>query len=178
MCIRGSTGNDTDIALKGDGFLAVPADNAAGIELTRDGRLTIGSDGTLRRATTGQPVLDQDMEPIVLDRTQTMTVTVDGLVQQGGQTVAALMLVSPPGGTAMRKPGASSFELPGGVTLESLVPAQPRVIQNALESSTVDPVKSMLGVTAAGRAAQRGIRVAGQFGELMESAISRLGRVA
>ena len=80
-----TTGNDTDIALKGEGYLAVPADNAAGIELTRDGRLTIGSDGTLRRATTGEPVLSQDMEPIVLDRNQTMTVTVDGLVQQGGQ---------------------------------------------------------------------------------------------
>lgn len=173
-----TTGNSTDIALQGAGYLAVPADNDAGLALTRDGRLTIGSDGVLRRATSGEPVLGDDGKSIQLDRSQTMTVTIDGTIQQGGNDVARLMLVAPPEGVGLQKAGATRFELPSGMTSEALQAAEPRVIQAALEKSTVDPVKSMMQVTAAGRAAQRGIGIAGQFGEIMNSAISRLGRVS
>lgn len=173
-----TTGNNSDIALQGKGYMVVPADNDAGMHLTRDGRLTIGSDGVLRRSTTGEPVLSVDGEPIMLDRSQSMTVTIEGVIQQGGVDVGQLMLVSPPEGTSLLKAGATRFELPAGMTAEALSPAEPRVVQGALEMSTVDPVKAMMQVTAAGRAAQRGIGIAGQFGELMESAISRLGRVS
>lgn len=173
-----TTGNNTDIAIQGKGFLAFPADNDAGIALTRDGRLTIGTDGTLRRATSGEPILSTDGEPITLDRSAALSVSVDGTVLQNNQPVAQLMIVAPPEGTTMRKAGASAFELPAGMTADALTPTAPRVVQGAIEKSTVDPVQAMLGVTSAGRAAQRGIRIAGQFGELMEAAISRLGRVA
>ena len=64
------------------------------------------------------------------------------------------------------------------MTIDDLIPAQPQVIQGAIEKSTVYPVKSIMQVTSAGRAAQRGIGVAAQFGEIMEAAISRLGRVS
>jgi flagellar basal-body rod protein FlgF len=152
------TGNVFDVAIQGDGYLSVAT--AQGTQYTRDGRLHTGPDGTLVDSE-GRSVLDPSGEPIQLP-TQfsdlqiradgTINVRVRGVAQDVGQ-IGTFRPLDP---LTLRKSGDGLFVgSPGG--MQSIAPddTSSRIVQGALEGSTVQPVKEIANMTELSRAYER-----------------------
>jgi flagellar basal-body rod protein FlgF len=149
------TGNPLDVAVKGDAFLAVNAPE--GTLYTRNGQLTVGQDGTLLDPG-GRPVLGPDTQPIQLPQGFTnpeikadgsISVTVNGTTQQVGQ----IGLFRPDDPLNLRKSGTGLFATPTGA-MQPVDPGDPnaRLVQGALEGSTVQTVKEIANLTDLSRA--------------------------
>jgi flagellar basal-body rod protein FlgF len=155
-----TTGNPLDVAIKGDGYLAVTAPE--GTLYTRDGHLQVGPDGTLEDDR-GRPVLGADSQPIQFPSTNfsqpqikadgTLTVKVQGVVQQVGQI--GLFRASDP--LALRKSGSGLLTDPTGA-MQTVDPTQDPsayIVQGALEGSTVQPITEIANLTDLSRAYER-----------------------
>jgi flagellar basal-body rod protein FlgF len=140
-----ATGRDLDVAIKGQGWLAVQA--ADGTEgYTRAGDLRVDPSGMLMTAT-GHPVLG-DSGPITVPPHASITVAGDGslsVVPLGQQaktvsTVGRLKLVNPPADSLTR--GADGlFRVAGGGEAPS--DASVHLVNGALESSNVNIAVTM-----------------------------------
>ncbi|WP_456374379.1 flagellar basal-body rod protein FlgF [Thiolapillus sp.] len=141
-----STGRDLDVAIKGDGWIAVQAPNGSEA-YTRAGDLRVDAFGILTTGA-GYPVLGEG-GPIAVPPNGQLTIGADGTitVQPLGQVVNALAivdrikLVNPPGSALikgeeglMQMRDGSQAQADAGVTLAS----------GALESSNVNAVESMV----------------------------------
>ena len=154
-----TTGNPLDVAIKGDGYLAVTAPE--GTLYTRDGHLQVGQDGTLEDDR-GRPILGADSQPIQLPSNfsqpeikadGTLRVRVNGAPQQVGQI--GLFRASDP--LDMRKSGSGLLTDPAG-TMQTVDPTQDPsayIVQGALEGSTVQPITEIANLTDLSRAYER-----------------------
>ena len=135
-----ATGNPLDIAVQGEGFIAVqdPAGNEA---YTRAGDLHVDSNGTVTTAG-GRPVLS-DSGPLSLPPATSVTIGSDGTVSvvplgQTPNTVASvgrIKLVNPPGGALER--GADGLYRSSDGSLAA-GDANVRLASGVLESSNVN----------------------------------------
>jgi flagellar basal body rod protein FlgG len=176
------SGNPLDVAIKGEGFLAVSApgmDGKDGPRLTRDGRLTMDTNGRLVTTTGNRPVLDTSNSPITLDPRLPIDIDTDGTIRQGGAAVARLQFVEPATAQklALRKLGANLFDAPG-LNVNALPPATGTIVQHATEASASDPIKAMMEVQNAANGVGTNVRVMQIHDELMNRAITGLGRVS
>ena len=102
-----STGNNFNVALQGDGFLAVSS--AGKIHLTRNGQMAFDRTGRLVMSNDpNQAVLDSKQTPIVLDATIPTAIAQDGTITQNGKPVAALGLFDVSDPSTLGKDGASA----------------------------------------------------------------------
>jgi flagellar basal-body rod protein FlgF len=140
------TGRPLDVAIQGDGYLAVQARD--GTEAyTRAGELRINPDGLLETAG-GLPVLG-DGGPISLPPSSrvevgadgTITVVPEGLGPEAAAAVARIKLVRPDA-PALRKGADGLLRLPEGQAAPA--DADVRVTSGALESSNVSIAESMI----------------------------------
>ena len=171
------TGRELDLAIEGEGFLSVRAGPGPdGIQLTRDGRLAITSDGNLVTAADGLPVLDEDDDSIRLIPGERVTIQSDGEILQNHQAVARLRLTSIADPTRLRKAGHGLF---AGAPDEPLDrrPAAGRLVQGHIEASGTSPVKTMVDVTDATRAIETNAAMIRHLSDLMGRAINTFGRV-
>ena len=154
----GLTGNPWDVAIKGDGFLAVQSGNQT--MYTRDGHLQIGQDGTLQ-SSGGAPVLGPDNSPIQIpDKAAdpqimgdgSITVKVNGQSQQIGQ----IGMFRPTDALSLRKAGGTMLSAPPGAMqpIESGDRGS-SIVQGGLEGSTVQPVTEIANMTELSRAYDR-----------------------
>lgn len=148
-----STGRDLDVAIAGDGLIAVQADN--GDEAyTRRGDFQIGENGLLVTGD-GHPVLGSS-GPITLPPSDSIAIDNEGrisIVPRGGdpnqpQDVDQLRLVSP-AGSDIAKGLDGLFRVKAGGAL----PTDPegRVITRSLESSNVAATEALVEMIEAGR---------------------------
>jgi flagellar basal-body rod protein FlgF len=169
-----ATGNPLDVALLGQGWLAVQAND--GTEAyTRAGSLTVDAQGNLETRT-GLPVMG-DGGPITVPPGNALTIAADGTITatplSGTKTpvsLGRLKLVNPPAADITR--GADGlFRLKSGAAAD----ADPtvRVATGNIEGSNVNPIEAMTGmislarqfdlqtkmITAAENAAQKGSQV-------------------
>jgi flagellar basal body rod protein FlgG len=175
-----STGNPLDVAIRGDGFLAVGGKGAGGtqtVRYTRDGRMTLNSLGRLVSAVDGSPILDSQNNPISLDPHQKITIDSSGSIRQDGREVAQLGFVDFADRTVLRKAGANRFDAAAGATPSAVQPAG-TIIQESVEGSAVDPIDAMMAVQNAANAVSAGLRMMSMHDELTGRAISQLGRVS
>ncbi|MFN0087986.1 MAG: flagellar basal-body rod protein FlgF [Blastocatellia bacterium] len=131
------TGRSLDIALAGDGFLAVQTPR--GERYTRDGSLTLDAAGQL--VTLQGDLVIGETGPITV-RPGEIFISEDGRITAAGQEMGRLKLVqfqNP--GAALLKEGDSLF-LPTG-SEQPLAATRTRVHQGMLESSNVNPVGEM-----------------------------------
>ncbi|MCB9844512.1 MAG: flagellar hook basal-body protein [Phycisphaeraceae bacterium] len=173
-----TTGNDLDAAIMGDGYFLVRDDadqSGQYLRLTRDGRFTRSAESTLVRATDGKAILDESQRPITLPDAGQITIDADGVIRADGEVVARLALVDTPQRDRLL-PTAGGLLKPDADIASSLEPATGSVRQHAIEGSTVDPVKAMMDMTGASRAAQANIGMITYHDQAIERAIS-LGRV-
>jgi len=141
-----ATGRDLDVALNGDGLLAVQASDGSEA-YTRRGDLKLSDSGLLTTGD-GRPVLG-DSGPITLPPANSISISSDGtisIVPQGGdpkdvQTVDKLKLVSPAGST-IAKGVDGLFRVKGGGALPSDPDA--RLTTQSLEGSNVNASQALV----------------------------------
>jgi len=147
-----TTGRDLDIAIQGDGWIAVQTPD--GEAYTRAGNLQRNAQGQLVTAT-GQLVLSAEGAPIDLGDSETIQFDRNGGINSrpnGGrprdlQRVAQIKLVNPDPATLVRG-GDGLFRSVGANGQAQVTPADPqvRVIGGALEGSNVSAAENMVGL--------------------------------
>jgi flagellar basal-body rod protein FlgF len=169
------TGNPLDVAVQGDGWLAVQS-NGQNI-YTRDGRMTMNDTGALL-SITGQPVLDASGAPIQLDPAAgPPEITRDGMISQGGRQLGAVGLFALDPNAKLTRAGTSGFT--------SDKAAQPildfavnGVVQGVVEGANVDPVTEMTRLIAVTRNFDGVTNGVAQTEGSLQDAIKTLGGAA
>lgn len=148
-----STGRELDVAVGGEGFIAVQAPD--GLEAyTRAGDLRISSNGLLETGS-GHPVLG-NAGPIAIPPAEKLQIGKDGTInvialgQTGGASseVDRIKLVAPPVGE-LEKGTDGLFRRTGGGT--AAANANVTLIAGALESSNVNVVEAMVNMISLAR---------------------------
>jgi len=132
------TDNPLDVAVSGNGFLTVQTER--GTRLTRDGRLLLGRDGSLRTHS-GHAVLDAGGRPVHLPPDRVPTIDEQGNIRAGSATIGRLGVVGVDLREGLEKDGEGLFVPP---TDEAALVPGTTVLQGHLEESNVRPVQAML----------------------------------
>lgn len=154
-----TTGNDLDIAIKGDGFLGVQDENGREA-YTRAGELRISASGFLE--TTGGRLVLGNGGPIQIPANEKLDIGADGTLSvrpQGAPANAVVVLdrlrLVNPALTTMRKGEDGLFRqqaAAGAAAPPPLVPdANVQIVQGALESSNVNAVEEMIDMISLAR---------------------------
>jgi flagellar basal-body rod protein FlgF len=152
------TGNPLDVAVQGDGYLSVATPQ--GTLYTRDGRLHTAKDGTLTDAG-GHSVLDPTGQPIQLPgQYSRIEIKGDGgivaIVRGASQEVGQIGTFRPLDPLALSKTANDLLAAPpGGMQQIQSDDTGSRLVQGALEGSTVQPVKEIANMTELSRAYER-----------------------
>jgi flagellar basal-body rod protein FlgF len=158
------TGNPLDLALSGDGFLAV--ETPQGVQYTRDGQLTQDAQGRLQ-TTTGYLVLGTNGKPITVGDPNTLAVAPDGTLRSGTTTLGQLDIVSL---TEAVKQGDTLFSgKPGGR------PAATQIEQGYIEGSGVEPARAMVDMIVSLRAYEASQRVLHTIDDTLGRAVTQVG---
>jgi flagellar basal-body rod protein FlgF len=160
------TGEPLDIALNGDGFLAVAT--TQGVRYTRNGQLATDASGRLITAT-GMPLLGADGRQIVVGSADRVTIAADGTVRAGGRVAGRLAVVSL---ADPQKQGEGLFAgrprpAPAGATIE----------QGFLEGSGVDPTRAMVDMIVSMRAFEASQRVIRTIDDTLGRAVNSVGSI-
>jgi len=147
-----ATGRDLDIAIDGDGFIAVEGrDGREGY--TRNGGFDVGGDGILRTRSgltvlgDGGPITVPENAKIEIGRDGTVSAFVAGNTKNGN-TLGRIKLVNPPTET-ISKGLDGLFRVNGGGTADS--DPNVRVVRGSIEASNVNVVETMVGMIALAR---------------------------
>lgn len=143
------TGNPLDVAVQGDGWLAIQT--PAGTVYTRDGRMQMQPNGALQTLN-GYPVLDAGGSPIQLDPNNGPPVIAkDGMINQGGRQLGAIGLFLMPTGTKFKRYDNSGV-LPDKPPTPVLEFDDNGVVQGHIEGSNVNPVLEIAKLMTISRA--------------------------
>lgn len=146
-----TTGNDTDVALEGAGYLAVLTKN--GVRYTRDGNFSLDKDRNLVTKA-GDLVLsaqpNRNNKPIQIPSGQ-VSISPDGTVSVNGALLAKLRIEDFASGTQLTPEGNTYLIAPPGA---ASAPASATVRQGMLESSNSDPVRASIALIDLQRTAQ------------------------
>jgi flagellar basal-body rod protein FlgG len=172
------TGNATDVALRGDGFLAIST--ADGERYLRSASLKTTSEGQLVDPS-GSPVLDQAGQPIHLPGTKT-TIGADGQVSSDGVPVAKLKIVDFPKPYNLKQEGAGRwvpFAAVPGDPIPVASPAQDdtSVESGSLEGPNVNTVSEMIHMIAQFRNYEAESKVLHSVDSTLDRAVNQVGRV-
>jgi flagellar basal-body rod protein FlgF len=167
------TTNPLDLAINGDGFLAVQTKD--GPRYTRDGRLAMAVDGTLIHAASGRPVLSSEGQPITVDPASQTAISIDssGRVSQGDRVAGTLALVDFADRGQLEKTGQTLFAANGQKSIE----AGGSIKQAAYEASSVEPVAALVDLISASRAYEANARLVSLQDESLGRVVNELGRV-
>ena len=169
-------GSPNDVALlNADQFFSVmnESNGKETICLTRDGRFTINKEGYLTLPS-GHKVLDNNDEPIAIDKTKTLEITDLGNVRQDGEIVAKLGVSRVDELTSLRKQGQNLFAFQDDPRQQI---ESPDLKAGYVESSTVDPIMAMMNMMSAAKAVNSNARMIQYHDTLMNRAVNTLGRV-
>jgi flagellar basal-body rod protein FlgF len=176
-----STGNPLDIAINGEGFLAVQRPGDAGRGYTRDGRLKVSPSRTLVD-NAGRPVLDDGGTPILIpERTSRLEIRAEGTIiatiDRRPQQVGRIGLSRAGDPRAVRKAGDGLFDIPTA----DLRPVDPlarstRIVQGSLETSNVRPVQEIANLTDLQRSYERMQKIMTDDDGRLHKMIDALGR--
>ncbi len=169
------TGNPLDLAIEGEGLFLVSRGTEREPRLTRDGRFTRTSDGTLV-TTSGHAVLDVNGRSIRIPDGGPVDIGADGTIQQEGKTLARVALVNA-APEALVKDGANLFRWREGAGSEP-APASGRLRQGFLETSAVDPIMTLHDLVGAAKSVQANAKLMQYHDFIMSQAIGTFGRVA
>lgn len=139
------TDNPLDLAIEGDGFFALQADDGSTV-LTRAGAFVVDAEGFL--AMPGGFRVLSDGGPIQIGA-GTPTVAQTGEVEVDGVPVGRIVPQSPADLESLQRLGGSLFGVPDGVEL--LPPISATIRQGYLETSNVDVVGEMVDMIVAYR---------------------------
>jgi len=166
-----STGEPLDLALAGSGFFVLQSSH--GELLTRRGDFGVSPEGLLA-AKTGELLLGAG-GPVHVGA-QAPSIDSLGNVRIADEVIDQLRIVHVAEGTALQSTGNGMYTIPGTGLLDA--DGGTLVQQGFLETSNVEPVGEVVQMMETLRhfeAAQRFVR---GYGDMMEKAISELGKVS
>ncbi len=166
------TGNPLDVAVQGEGFMAVQT--PAGVVYTRDGRMQVLPSGDLV-SLNGHPVLDVSGAPLTLDPAAgPPDIGRDGMITQHGRQVGAIGLFS----VDLHAP-YQRYENSGFIPQQPPEPivsfATDGVVQGFAENSNVNPVLEMTNLIKVTRAFEALASAMEQNDATQKNAIQTLG---
>lgn len=168
------TGRATDLALAGRGFFVVQ--DLEGTELyTRDGGFNLDATGGLVTAS-GLPV--QGAGGPIQAGGGTLTIDGEGNVRVDGQERGRLRIVDFERPHELLPRGDGLLKAPPQAAPTDLPADEVAVAQGHLESSNVDPVRTLVDMIAAQRAFEIGAKVLQANDELLGQSVNTLGRNA
>ncbi len=164
------TANPLDFAIQGEGMFAVQT--AGGVRYTRNGSFRLSPSGTLT-SSDGSPLLAQGGGQIAVQQGLPMEVLPDGTVQQGGQSIGQMQVVSfnP---DSIAKEGLNYFAPLAGAQGK---PASGAVLQGKLEQSNVGAAESSVRLVAIMRQFEMLQKAMNLGNELNRRAIEEVARV-
>lgn len=161
------TGNPLDVALIGEGFLAVQT--PAGDRWSRGGSLAIDRDGLLVDLS-GNPVLS-DGGPISFDASETgISIAADGTISSSAGSKGQLRLVKFDNPQELTREGSSLFA--GGTPVAADATS---VVQGSIEKSNVSGVAEMTEMIRVQRAYESLASLGQRQDDIRRDAIKRLG---
>lgn len=175
-----TTDRPFDLAITGHGFFQVAVGDDNRVRLTRDGRFDIDEQGRLVQAATGHRLLDDRLSPIYISRqghAGPVDINGDGLVRQSDRIIARISLVDLPDRRRLGREGAGLFVVPPD-RHDQLTTAPGRVLQHAIEKSSVNEISTLKDLTDAFGAVSANTRMMSYADDMLDRAINRLGRVA
>jgi flagellar basal-body rod protein FlgF len=147
------TGNPLDIALSGDGYFTVQT--AAGTRLTRAGRFTLQTDGTIGDEA-GNALLDVNNQKLRTAPADTvLTITADGAISSQNGPIGKIAVVTPNDANKLTAEGSRLLRADGPTTPV----AKPHLVQGAVEDSNVGATSELVRMLDV----QRGFQLATQF---------------
>jgi flagellar basal-body rod protein FlgG len=164
-----ATGEPLHLAIEGGGFFALQGAN--GVLLTRRGDLHVGSDGTLLAAT-GEPVLG--VEGLLQMGTTAPQIDPDGTVRDGAQLLGQLRLVAVADESRLEALGNGTYAVAATSALEE---ASGLIRQGYLETSNVNPTGEMVDLMETLRHFDTSQKLVHGYDQMLEKAISELGKV-
>ena len=169
-----TTGNPYDVAISGNGFLAVQTDN--GVRYTRDGALFRSNAGILENMK-GQAVLDQNEQPITIPgNVRQITIGAQGQIYADGRQLAQMMFVEfGPDRRAVLKQGDNLWQPQEGAQIS---PATGEIQQGMLERSNSNVVNEMVALINNQRIYEAGAKAVIAQDSLLDKAANELGRVS
>lgn len=166
------TGNKLDVALQGNGFLAVSTQN--GEKYTRNGAMTINNLGQLVSAE-GNPYVDNGGQPITLPaNTANVMIAADGTISTPEGQVGQLKIVRFEDPQQMTPVGSSLYES----KQEGVPDATTTVTQGALEGSNVNAVIEMTDMIEVMRKYQSVAQILQNEHDSQINMIQKLGRAS
>lgn len=165
-----STGEALDVALEGKGFFVLQS--ASGPVLTRRGDFQVGVDGVLTAAS-GQPVLGENGSIQV--GVGAAGIGPDGAVTVNGEIVDRLRIAQVPDETQLHYLGNGLYLGAGNEVQDA--ESYPVVRQGFLETANVTPVNEMVLMMETLRHFEAAQRLVRGYDQLLEKAISELGKV-
>jgi flagellar basal-body rod protein FlgF len=165
------TGNPLDVALQGNGFMAVT--NAQGqTSYTRSGALTLAADGTL--STQDGHTVQGENGPIVLPpNASAIQIDKNGTVSAGNQPVGRIKLVTFANLQAMQPQGNNRYT----TTQPEQPPTKLTMVQGALERTNVNMVSEMLHSMTAVRTYETLQKTLQAHSDMLKKAVTEVGRV-
>jgi flagellar basal-body rod protein FlgF len=162
------TGNPLDLALSGEGFFTVRT--ASGTRLTRAGRFTLQSTGTITDEA-GNALLDVNNRPMVAAAADTkISVTADGAISSQNGPIGKIAIVKPNDANRITAEGGRLFR----ADVPTTPVASPKLVQGAVEDSNVQPVGELVRMMAT----QRDFQFVTQFiqaeGQRQQDAIDKI----
>ena len=168
-----TTGNPLDVAIDGKGFLTVTGPQ--GPLYTRNGNLKILPAGELATSD-GYPVQTPGGTTIKVTAGQQINITKEGNVQQDGQTIGQIGLITFPSTEPLQKVGNSNFRNTDPNNLP--VPVNnPVVEQGKIEGSNVPVAYSAMRLVAIMRQFEMLQKAIGISGEMDTKSIQEVARV-
>jgi flagellar basal-body rod protein FlgF len=167
------TSNPLDVALQGDGYLAVSSQGQT--YLTRNGQMILDRSGRLVLSNNpAQAVLDSRQNPIALDSTSPVIFASDGTITQKGKVVAKLGLFNVADGSQLHKVGGTLLGISDGAKLSE---AQPAVHSGFIERSNVDPSTELTALMETQRELEANANMIHIQDETLDKLVNDVGRV-
>jgi flagellar basal body rod protein FlgG len=167
-----STGNSFDVALEGDGFLAV--ETATGTAYTRSGGLTQNAQRELTTLS-GYRVLDERGMAVKLDQGD-LTIASDGSLFQKGQPLAKLGLWRFGDNQKLEASGDGLYRNPE-IQKNPPLASTLELRQGFLEGSNVEPVSAMVQMIAYTRNYEADQKAVQAIDQTLSKAVNEVGRV-
>jgi flagellar basal-body rod protein FlgF len=168
--------SNLDVAIEGNGFFAVK--DKSQTRLTRDGRLMIDRSGQLIIANgTGQPVLDQKGNPIVLNpaiSSQDTTIDRFGNVTQAGKFVDRIGLFDVSDRSKLTKVGGDLIS-PGKA---DLIPGTGVLHGNSTERANVEPATELTELMDAQRQLEANANMIRYQDSTLSHAVNEVGKIS
>jgi flagellar basal body rod protein FlgG len=173
------TGNPLDVALRGDGFLAISTPD--GDRYLRTASLKTTDQGELVDET-GAPVLDQTGQPIHLPPGGKTAIGPDGQITSDGKPVATLKIVDFPKPYSLKQEGSGRwvpFAANAGDPVPAPVPASANtaVEPGALEGPNVNTVAEMVRMISQFRDYEADSKVMHSVDTTLDHAVNEVGKV-